>query len=60
MDLFVCDLHGCRNIVLELKCISLLGLFNGNMKSWNDNTNYKDLIQYDTLLSSESEDELLY
>jgi hypothetical protein len=59
VDLFVCCLHGYRCIVLELKCIPLLGLFNGNMKKWNDNTNYKDLVQFDTLLSSEPEDDLI-
>ena|SRR5688572_24489145 len=36
IDVFVCDHYGFKSVVLELKCFSMLGLYNGKMGAWKE------------------------
>lgn len=59
-DVFVCDCYGYKGVVLELKCISMLGLYNGEMGAWK-----KEMIDWESLknlndeLKTEPEDVLM-
>ncbi|CAI2186743.1 8286_t:CDS:2, partial [Funneliformis geosporum] len=47
------------SVILELKCISLVGLLSGVKKRWVENAEYKSLKELDEELEKETEDELL-
>ncbi|CAJ0752785.1 830_t:CDS:2 [Entrophospora sp. SA101] len=47
------------SIILELKCISLVGLLSGEEGRWIDNPGYKSLMALDAKLEKETENELL-
>ena len=36
IDVFVCDYYDYKSVVLELNCISMLGLYNGEMGAWKE------------------------
>lgn len=47
------------SIILELKCISLVGLLSGEKAKWIENADYKSLKALDDKIKEETEDELL-
>lgn len=56
IDVFVCDYHGFKSVVLELKCISMLGLYNGEMGAWKVETiDWESLKNLNDKLKSEPE-----
>ncbi|RHZ85838.1 hypothetical protein Glove_59g105 [Diversispora epigaea] len=61
IDVFVDGLNenGTKtSVILELKCISLVGLLSREEGRWIDNANYKSLVALDAKLEMETEDEL--
>ncbi|CAJ0835518.1 9892_t:CDS:2, partial [Entrophospora sp. SA101] len=62
IDIFVNGVNGNglnSSIILELKCISLVGLLSGEEGRWIDNPGYKSLMALDAKLEKETENELL-
>ncbi|CAG8632651.1 19616_t:CDS:2 [Cetraspora pellucida] len=62
IDIFVNGVNGnglSSSIILELKCISLVGLLSGEKGRWVDNPDYKSLMELDAKLEKEAENELL-
>ncbi|CAI2193209.1 14418_t:CDS:2, partial [Funneliformis geosporum] len=51
--------RGISNIVLELKYISLLGLYSGEEGKWKGDIDYKTMLNLDNTLKEESEFDLL-
>ena len=47
IDVFVCDYYGFKSVVLELKCFSVLGLYNGKMGAWKEG-----MIDWESLIDS--------
>lgn len=50
---------GISNVVLELKHISLLGLYSGKEGKWKGDIDYKTMLNLDNTLKEESEFDLL-
>ena len=50
---------GISNVVLELKHISLLGLYSGEEGKWKGDIDYKTMLNLDNTLKEESEFDLL-
>ncbi|CAG8841362.1 38152_t:CDS:2, partial [Gigaspora margarita] len=62
IDIFVnrMDKDGIKSsIILELKCISLVGLLSREKAKWVENADYKSLKALDDKIKEETEDELL-
>ncbi|CAG8723221.1 3868_t:CDS:1, partial [Scutellospora calospora] len=47
------------SVILELKCISLLGLLSGEKGEWVENMNFQTLKKLDEEIENETEDKLL-
>jgi hypothetical protein len=58
IDIFICD-NNFGSAVLELKLFNLVGLFSGSKGKVMKNPDYNSLVEFDNILKSESEDELL-
>lgn len=56
VDLFIFN-H--MNDYLELKLFNLIGLYSGEMNKWENHPDHKSLIEFDSKLQRESEEELL-
>ncbi|CAG8511033.1 1016_t:CDS:2 [Gigaspora rosea] len=62
IDIFVngVDEDGIKSsVILELKCISLVGLLSGEKAKWAKNADYKSLKALDNKIKEETEEELL-
>lgn len=57
VDIFICDnFYGDRSIIIELKCIPLVGLYSGDIGNVVSNPDFGSLKQLDIKLQNESED----
>src|SRR5215212_4996083 len=54
IDVFICDYY-----VLELKCFSMLGLYNGKGGAWKEGIDWESLKNLDDELKTEPEDDLM-
>ena len=60
IDVFVCEYYGFKSVVLELKCFSVLGLYNGKMGTWKEGIiDWESLKNLDEELKTEPEDVLM-
>uniref|UniRef100_U9SLV6 Uncharacterized protein n=1 Tax=Rhizophagus irregularis (strain DAOM 181602 / DAOM 197198 / MUCL 43194) TaxID=747089 RepID=U9SLV6_RHIID len=59
IEVFVCDYYGYKSVVLELKCFSMLEIYNGNMGTWKEGLiDWESLKNLNDRLKTETENKM--